>query len=151
MHTPRIVQNIKAGRSRPSPTLFVSSAKSVRKGATHHPACVTLRRCPPPYALACTGMISFAMPQHINKMPCAAPETCHLPLSTCNLKSGMVKTVPHIPQNTITQQNTPTETVGVTFFIIHKRGRPSHRTLCVLLKRGLLYTMHQPLHRLLSR
>ena len=30
-------------------TLFVSLTKGRGWGATHHPACVTLRRCPPPY------------------------------------------------------------------------------------------------------
>ena len=63
-----------AVRSRPYPTLFVSSAKCFRKGATHHPAFVTLRRGPPPYALTCTGMIGFAPNNKLIQSARSAPQ-----------------------------------------------------------------------------
>jgi len=39
---------------------------------------------PPPYALACTGMIGFATLLHINTIGTQCPETCHLQLATCH-------------------------------------------------------------------
>ena len=59
--------------------MFVSSAKSVRQGATHHPVCVTLRRCPPPYFATQNRDDSFTPHNKLIQSAQSAPK-----LATCN-------------------------------------------------------------------
>ena len=74
-------------------TLFVSTTKERGCGATHHPACVTLRRCPPPYLPLANRDDKLRTQQQINTIGTQCPETCHLPLATSNLQ--LIKKPPY--------------------------------------------------------
>ena len=60
-------------------TLFVSATKERGSGATHHPAFVTLRRCPPPYLPLANRDDSFAPHNKLIQSARSAPKlaTCH--------------------------------------------------------------------------